>query len=191
MTDPASLGAILASHHERAPACPVYSLGHWFRLQREALNMSPGQLAAHAGFSNPADAGSRIASLESRGKATDDLIIRVGRALGLTPEILEERLDSARKDQFDAWTRWADEPVAPTASVRMMPAVWVTLELPPEHGSREAAVAWLASLPDFKGLVRCLSWDRRTAIYVDPDDSIRIEVSSGPGKNVHPSSWIA
>jgi len=128
--------------------------------------------------------------LEARGRATDDLVVRAGLALGLTADVLSDRLAADREAMSASWTRWADEPVAPSAMVRLIPAIWKSLPVPPECSTRDAATQWLASLTEYQGMVRCLSWDRRTAIYIDPDGSIRTEVSNGPGQQVHPSSAV-
>jgi hypothetical protein len=184
------LQAALESHRRLTPDCPLRCVGHWFRLQRESLGLHPGQLAERAGFVNPSDAGSRIVALEARGRATDDLIVRVGLALGLTPEVLTERLAADRDTLSVSWQAWADETVAPSAMVRLMPAVWKSLPIPAECSTRDEAARWLASLTEYQGMVRCLAWDRRTAVYIDPDGSVRTEVSTGPGQQVHPSTMI-
>ncbi len=172
------------------PDCPLRCLGHWFRTQRELLGLHPGQLAERAGFVNPPDAGSRIVALEAQGRATDDLVVRTGLALGLTPEVLTERLAADRDAMSVSWQAWANETVAPSAMVRLMPAIWKSIPVPAECNTRDKATRWLASLTEYEGMVRCLAWDRRTAVYVDPDGSVRTEVSAGPGQQVHPSTTI-
>lgn len=184
------LHSAIEAHRRLMPDCPLRCVGHWFRLQRESLGLHPGELAKRAGFVNPSDAGSRIVALEAQGRATDDLVVRTGLALGLTAEVLSDRLAADREAMSASWTRWANEPAAPSAMVRLIPAIWKSLPIPPECSTRDAATQWLASLTEYQGMVRCLSWDRRTAIYIDPDGSIRTEVSNGPGQRVHPSSAV-
>jgi transcriptional regulator with XRE-family HTH domain len=110
-------------------------LARFFRQRREARKLSFGDVARLLGYKKVAKGANKIIKFERDGSIRPDLFRKLAVVLEISAEDIRRCVEADRAD----WQAWADEPIEPHLVARIIPAVYSTKRIPPEHqGSREA-----------------------------------------------------
>ena len=151
------------------------NVSRFFAALRQERELSPGQLAAHLGASNPSKVGSLIRLFELGEQLSDHWLQKLITELKPDPVQLQQciQLDqAAAMAQLEleriAWEAWADEPIEPFTTIRYMPGVYGAREVNKGFcNNREEAELWASrELKQFraKGF---LNWTRREQTWYD------------------------
>lgn len=150
-------------------------LSRHLAARRQQRGLAPGQLAARLGASNVSKVGSLIRAFELGEPLSDHWLRKLVAELQPDPAELShcleldqaERAEHLKRDRT-AWEAWADEPIEPFLTIRYIPAVYGTREVPRAFcNSREQAEDWASDeLRRFraKGF---LNWSRRERTWYD------------------------
>src|SRR5262249_14007608 len=113
----------LALQRKRAGAA-MTRLGSFVRAERKRRRLTLGPVARLVGYQNINKGARRIASLEQTGGAMPDLLLSVGKALGLDLMPVERLAEEDRQERLRAWEAWVSEPVPMHLVVRLMAAIY-------------------------------------------------------------------
>ena len=157
-------------------------LSSYFCQQREAKGLRPGQLARLAGCANVEKQGGRIREFEISGKISKELFERLTTALNIDLETIERLVGQDRKEFFEAWLKWVNEPIQPHLVVRLMAAVYSSQKLPPEITTMEEAEAYASSVAAESKRRVCLVWSRRISCWFLPTGELNVRTDAEPGQ---------
>jgi hypothetical protein len=144
-------------------------LSSHFESVRLQLGLAPGEVARRAGWHNPGIGGSRLKEFERSGQASDAAIARWAQALGI-PESTIRALEGDECGRARAeWHAWANESTEPQLCVRPFAGLWIRRPLPVELRTRPEIERWVREESEYRSLLQCVQWTRRTATYFQAD----------------------
>jgi len=143
-------------------------LSRHFEQARLAKGLKPGQLALLIG-KNISKIGNRIRQFELTGDISKELFEKLVAALGIDAAIIERLVEQDRREFFEEWLAWVNEPITPYLVERLIAAVYRRVPLPPEIKTQEQAEAWAAAFTMESKRKCCLVWSRRISVWFDVD----------------------
>jgi len=163
-------------------------LSRYFEKRRRALGLKPGQLAILAGCPNPIKAGNVIRTFELTGKISQELFEKLIAVLEIDLGKVDQLVERDRRDYFDRWFQWVNEPIEPYVVQRLMPAVYRRLPLPEGIESLEEAEEWVSGCAREFRTKCCLVWSRRLSVWFDEKGNLETKTEAEPGKSNAP--WV-
>jgi hypothetical protein len=163
-------------------------LSRHFEQQRLARGLKPGQLATLIGYPNNSKVSNRIRQFELTGKIGQELFNKLAPALEIDAGTIERLVKQDRREFFQAWLAWVNEPITPYLIERLIPAVYRQVALPLEITKQEEAEAWAAGYARQSQSKCCLVWSRRISIWFNEKGALVHRSKAVPGKPNVP--WI-
>jgi len=157
-------------------------LSRHFEAQRLAKGLKPSQLARLAGCTNILKNGNRIRQFEMTGQISQELFTRIASALAVDPTTVERLVEQDRREFFDAWLKWVNEPITPYLVIRLIPAVYCKRAVPPSMTTMAEAEAWASLVAREERKRCCLVWSRRISCWFDQDGSLYARTEAVPGE---------
>jgi transcriptional regulator with XRE-family HTH domain len=164
-------------------------LGERLRERRQELGLRVSDLARLLGYRNLSKGSRRIQRLEQSGWDGSELLRRIVEVLRIDPEIALDLIQRDRDDYVAAWDRWADEPVPLTAVVKLIPAVYSSLEIPATVTTTEEAVAWGVETAKRMRKRVYVKPSRRLTYVIDEDGNVQ-KAKSTPDQYGLPYSCV-
>jgi hypothetical protein len=164
------------------------NLSRYFQQKRLDRGLKPGQLARLAGCVNVQKNGSRIRSFELSGCVGQQLFEKIAAALGIDAGTIEQLVEQDRKEFFDVWLAWVNEPIKPYVVIRVMAAIYSSRPVPPEITTMEEAERWAGAVAWEIRKRCCLVWSRRISCWFSEDGTLRERTEAVPGEPNVP--WI-
>lgn len=157
-------------------------LSRFFEQQRIGKGLKPGQVAVLIGYANISKGGSRIRSFEQTGSVSKELFEKLAAFFETDTDIIEKLVEEDRREFFQKWLVWANEPIQPHLVVRLIAAVYSRRELSPDIGTIEEAEVWAAAVARESRLKCCLVWSRRLSIWFDEIGRLVGRTEAVPGE---------
>lgn len=110
---------------------------------------------------------------ERDGIITDELLIKIARALEIDWATVEELAEQDRQEHVDAWNKWADEPVSMRLVIKWIPAVYSERLLPEEITTPEEAEAFACGQARQLKKQVCLVLSRRKSVWIGDEGIVR------------------
>ena len=164
------------------------SLSRYFQQKRLDRGLKPGQLARLAGCVNVQKNGSRIRSFELSGSIGQELFEKIAAALGIDAGTIEQLVEQDRKEFYQAWLEWVNEPIQPYLVIRLMAAIYSSRAVPPEITTMEEAETWASAVAGEIKKRCCLVWNRRISCWFSEDGTLTKRTEAVPGEPNTP--WI-
>jgi len=144
-------------------------LGRYVQQRREALGHRRVDLARSIGYRNEAKGCRRITALEEQGQCDEMLWQKVSAALQLNEDDVRQALDR----DWEAYQAWLDEPVPMQVILRLMPAIYVPVPLPPEAANDPAkAEAFACEVARTRKMRVCLAVSRRLSVWINEQGEV-------------------
>ncbi len=121
-------------------------LSRYFQQQRLDRGLKPGQLARLAGCLNVPKNGSRIRTFELSGHITHELFEKIATVLEIDAATIQRLVEQDRREFFQAWLQWVNEPIKPYLVIRLMAAIYSSRALPAEISTQEEAEKWASAV---------------------------------------------
>jgi len=157
-------------------------LSRFFEQQRLAKSLKPGQLAQLLGCTNLSKNGSRIRVFEQSGTISRELFEKLARYFEVDRQTIEELVELDRREFFQKWLAWANEPIQPHLVLRLIAAVYSRRELASDVETIKDAEEWAAAVARETALRCCLVWSRRLSIWFDETGSISGRTEAVPNE---------
>jgi hypothetical protein len=114
------------------------NLSRYFQQQRLGRGLKPGQLARLAGCVNVQKNGGRIRTFELGGYIGRELFEKIAAALGIDAGTVARLVAQDRRELYQDWLAWVNEPIRPYLVIRVMAAVYSSRPVPPALTTEEA-----------------------------------------------------
>lgn len=150
--------------------------------------LKPKQLARLAGCVNVPKNGSRIRSFELSGNIGQELFEKVAAALEIDAGTIEQLVEQDRREFYEAWLAWANEPIKPYLVIRLIAAVYSSRSVPPEITTMEEAEKWGSAIAEEIKKQCCLVWSRRISPWFSEDGTLTQRTEGVPDEPNTP--WI-
>ncbi len=157
-------------------------LSRFFEQHRISKGLKPGQLARECGCTNISKSGSRIRVFEQTGSISRELFEKLSTHFEIDSHIIDRLVEQDRRDFFQKWLAWVQEPIKPYLVIRLIAAVYSQRELSPDINTIEDAEAWAASVARESRSKCCLVWSRRLSIWFDETGNMVVRTEAAPGE---------
>ena len=164
------------------------NLSRFFQQKRLDRGLKPGQLARLAGCMNLQKNGNRIRSFELSGSIGQELFEKIAAALDIDPATIEQLVEQDRREFYEAWLAWANEPIKPYLVIRLIAAVYSSRPVPSEITMIEEAEKWAGAVAGEIKKRCCLVWSRRISSWFSEDGTLTQRTEAVPGEPNVP--WI-
>lgn len=104
-------------------------LSRFFKQRRLALGLRMGQVAERTSR-RKSKMANRIIRFEEIGEMDPRLFVELQAALGITDAEVDQMIELDRREHFEAWLEWVNEPVEPHLTIRAIPGVFAEHSLP-------------------------------------------------------------
>ncbi len=158
------------------------NLSRHFEQTRLTRNLKPSELARLAGCKNVLKNGNRIRQFEITGDISKELFAKLAAVLEINPATVERLVEKDRREFFEAWLAWVNEPIQPHLVVRLMAAVYSRLAVPPGITTMDEAEAWAATVASERRMKCCLVWNRRISVWFTEDGAVYSRSEAVPGE---------
>ncbi len=144
-------------------------LSRFFRQRRLDHGLRPGQVAERMGH-RKCKTANQVCLFEERGDLDPRLFPKLQAALGITDEEVEAALEQDRREHFEAWLEWVNEPVEPELTVRAIPGFFIGHKLPEGLESLEEMEEYAAAFARrFHKMVWLCPGTRKFTVRFDED----------------------
>ncbi len=157
-------------------------LSRHFEEKRLARGLKPGHLAHLAGCTNIPKTGNRIRTFELSGHISQELFTKLATALEVDQATIERLVEQDRREFFEEWLQWVNEPVKPYLVIRLMAAVYSQRAMPPDITTIEQAETWAGSVAREIKKRCCLVWNRRISSWFNEEGELTERTEAVPGK---------
>jgi len=164
------------------------NLSRYFQQKRLDRGLKPGQLARLAGCVNVQKNGSRIRSFELSGSIGQELFEKIAAVLEIDARTIEQLAEQDRKEFYQAWLEWVNEPIQPCLVIRLMAAIYSSRAVPPEITTMGEAETWASAVAGEIKKRCCLVWSRRISCWFSEDGTLTTRTRARPGEPNTP--WI-
>lgn len=157
-------------------------LSRLFEQHRINKGLKPGQLALLCGCTNVSKIGSRIRVFEMTGSISKELFKKLVAVFQIDADTIEKLVEQDRREFFEKWLAWVNEPIKPYLVVRLYAAVYSHRDLAPDIETIEEAEDWAASVARESKMKCCLVWNRKLSIWFNETGIIVSRTEAVPGK---------
>jgi hypothetical protein len=114
-------------------------LSAYFRKRRLDLGLRPGEVARRIGYKSIVGCANKLCQFELTGSIRGDLLLKIAAVLEIDTPTIERLIEEDRREHFEAWTEWANQPIRPYLVIKAIPGVFCTNQLPDKIiGDQEA-----------------------------------------------------
>ncbi len=159
-----------------------------FEQKRIEKGLKPGQLARFVGCANIQKNGSRIRCFELSGNIGQELFEKIAVALEIDAGTIERLVEQDRRDFFEEWLAWVNQPIQPYLVIRIIAAIYSSRVVPPEITTMDQAEHWASGVAGEIKKRCCLVWSRRISCWFGEDGSLTERNEAVPGEPNVP--WI-
>ena len=164
------------------------NLSRCFQQKRLDRGLKPGQLARLAGCVNVQKNGSRIRSFELSGSIGQELFEKIAAVLGIDAATIERLVEQDRREFYQAWLDWVNEPIQPYLVIRLMAAIYSSRAVPSEITTMEQAETWAGAVAGEIKKRCCLVWSRRISCWFNEEGKLTHRSEAKPGEPNTP--WV-
>jgi hypothetical protein len=164
------------------------NLSHYFEQKRLEKGLKPGQVARLAGCANFQKNGSRIRCFELSGNIGQELFEKIAAALEIDAGTIERLVEQDRREFFEEWLAWVNQPIQPYLVIRVIAAIYSSRPVPPEITVMEGAEQWAGSVATEIKKRCCLVRSRRISCWFSEDGTLTERTEAVPGEPNVP--WI-
>jgi hypothetical protein len=157
-------------------------LSSHFEQARLSRNLKPSDLARLADCKNVLKNGNRIRKFELTGDISKELFDKLAVILEIDAATVERLVEKDRREFFEAWLAWVNEPIQPHLVVRLMAAVYSRLAVPSEITTMDEAEVWASKIAKENRRKCCLVWSRRISCWFSEDGTLFSKTEAVPGE---------
>jgi len=157
-------------------------LSRHFESKRLALGLKPSELARLACCQNILKNGNRIRQFELSGNVGLELFAKVAAVLEVDSATIEQLVDLDRREFFEKWLAWVNEPIQPYLVIRLIAAIYRNCAVPPEITTMPDAEQWASMVARQENKRCCLVWSRRISSWFDEEGGLTGRTEAVPGE---------
>ena len=147
-------------------------LGSYLKSERLKTKLNTAELAGKIGYKNINKGMRKISALEREGFATADLLKKVADTLELDAGYIDSLIRKDREAYEADYEQWLNEPVKMNYTIRAMPTIYLTYELPSEITNEAEAIAYVSAIAKDKKCMTWLSLSRKVNIHIGANGEI-------------------
>jgi len=155
--------------------------GKYLKKERLKQNLNTAELARLIGYKNVSKGMNRIVDLERENIIIPEVLVKIVKALNLDREYVNSLVKKDRDEDRRKFEKWVSEPIKMYYVIRIIPAIYMSYDLPSNIKSENEAINFVAEIAKNKHKKCCLVLSRKEKIYIDEGGEIegRFETEYG------------
>ena len=155
--------------------------GKYLKEERLKKNLNTAELARLIGYKIVSKGMNRITDLERENIIIPEVLMKIVNALNLDREYVNSLIEKDRAEDKMEFEKWLSEPIEMYYVMRIIPAIYMSYDLPSYIYSEDEAINFVAGVAKEKHKKCCLVLSREEKIYIDEDGQIegRFEAKYG------------
>jgi len=125
------------------------------------------ELSRLMGYKNLNRGMRRIINLEREGRVYSEILRKIIYALKLNEDIINELIRKDREAYEKEYERWLNEPVKMTYTIRVMPTIFLSYDLPSNITSKKEAVEYVSAIANKKRKLCWLNLSRKIIVFIN------------------------
>ena len=125
------------------------------------------------GYTNLNKGMRRIIDLEREGVVHPEVLEKIITALDLDQDYIDSLIIKDREEYEEEFEKWLSEPIEPYYTLRIMPSVYLSYDLPDYLSTENEAAEYVAKIAKEKQAKAWVNLSRREKIYITEKCEIR------------------
>ncbi len=142
------------------------NLGSFIKKQRAEKNINAAELAKEMGYKNVSKGMRRLIDIERGEPFHPDVLNRIVSALELDQDHIDALVLKDRQEYEAEFEKWVSEPIEPYYTLRMMPTIYLSYDMPGDFPTEEQSAEYVAKIAKEKQVKAWLNLSRREKIYI-------------------------
>ena len=109
----------------------------------------------------------RIIDLEREGKIHPEILMKIISTLKLDKDIVNELIHKDKEEYEKAFEKWVNEPTSMYYTIRMMPTIYLSYDLPTNIKSEEEAIDYVSAVAREKRKLCWLNLSRKITVFIN------------------------
>ncbi len=164
----------------------VKHTGKYLKEERLKKNLNTAELAKMMGYKNVSKGMNRIVDLERENIIILEILEKIVNVLNLDREYVNSLIKRDRDEDRRKFEEWLSEPIEMYYVMRIIPAIYLSYDLPTNINSEEEAFKFVANIAKEKHKKCCLVLSRKEKIYIDEDGDIEVKIETKYGDEGYP-----
>jgi hypothetical protein len=147
-------------------------LGSYMKNERLKQKLNTAQLAEKVGYKNINKGMRRITVLELEGVAPPSLLRKVVDVLKLDADYIDSLIRKDREAYEAEYERWVNEPIKMYYTIRMMPTIYLSYDLPTNIKTEDEAIYFVSAIAKNKKFLAWVNLSRRETVCIDKSGEV-------------------
>jgi len=155
--------------------------GKYLKEERLKQNLNTAELSRLIGYKNVSKGMNRIVDLERENIIIPEVLFKIVEALNLDHSFVNSLIKKDRDEDKKEFEKWVSEPIKMYYVIRIIPAIYMSYDLPSYINRENDAINFVAETAREKHKKCCLVLSRKEKIFFDEDGQVegRFETEYG------------
>ncbi len=154
------------------------NLSRFVKQGRIKQGLGYAELSKKMGYTNVSKGMRRITDIERGEPFHPDILNRIVSALELDQDHIDALVLKDRQEYEEEFEKWLSVPIEPYYTLRMMPTIYLSYDMPGNFPTEEQAAEYVAKIAKEKHAKAWLSLSRREQIYITEKGEIRGKIKT-------------
>ena len=153
-------------------------LAFYIKQERVRQGLNYAEVFKKIGYKNLNKGMRRIIDLEREGVVHPEVLEKIITALSLDQDYIDILVLKNREDYEKEFESWLSEPIEPYYTLRMMPCIYLSYDLPGNLSTEKEAAEYVAKITKEKQVKAWVNLSRREKIYITEKGEIRGKIKT-------------
>jgi len=153
-------------------------LAGYIKKERLKQGLNYAEVSQMMGYKNLNKGMRRIIDLVREGVVDPEVLDRIIDALDLDQDYIDALVLKDREEYEEKFEKWLSEPIEPYYTLRMMPCIYLSYDLPGNLSTENEAEEYVAKIAKEKQVKAWVNLSRREKIYITEKGEIRGKIKT-------------
>ena len=161
-------------------------LARFIKQERIKQGLNYAELSRSMGYKNLNRGMRRIIDLEREGKVYSEILRKIISTLELDKDIVNKLISIDREAYEAEYERWLNEPVKMSYTIKVMPTIYLSYDLPSNITSEDEAVRFVAGIAKEQHNKCWVILSRKEKVYITEAGEVRGKIETKYGDEDYP-----
>ncbi len=153
-------------------------LAGYIKQERIKQGLNYAEVSRKMGYTNFNKGMRRIIDLEREGIVHPEVLEKIIDVLDLDQEYIDILILKDRQEYEEEFEKWLSEPIKPYYTLRVMPSIYLSYNLPGNFSTEKEATEYVAKIAKEKKFKAWVNLSRREKIYITEKGEIRGKIKT-------------
>lgn len=154
------------------------NLSRFIKKERVKQGLNYAEVSKMMGYKNINKGMRRIIELEREGLVHSEVLEKIIETLNLDRDHIDSLILKDRREYEEEFGKWLSEPIEPYYTLRIMPSIYLSYDLPGNLSTEKEAAEYVAKIAKRKKVKAWVNLSRRERIYITEKGEIRGKIKT-------------